>query len=133
MGRQSGRTYQSPARQRQADETRCRIAAAARQLLLTHGYAGMTVDAIAKEAGVAAATGRSCRTMSYASVEEPSTDSTSVDVIMSWRRLAGVGGTAAATEGWSRSSARCQARLPQAHGQSATRRRRNPNGNDHVI
>jgi len=56
MARPSGRTYQSPARQRQADETRSRIAAAAHQLLLTHGYAGMTVDAVAKEAGVAAAT-----------------------------------------------------------------------------
>jgi AcrR family transcriptional regulator len=56
MARPSGRTYQSPARQRQADETRSRIAAAARQLLLTNGYAGMTVDAIAKEAGVAAPT-----------------------------------------------------------------------------
>jgi AcrR family transcriptional regulator len=56
MARQTGRTYQSPARQRQADETRRRIAAAARQLLLTHGYAGMTIDAIAKEAEVAAPT-----------------------------------------------------------------------------
>jgi AcrR family transcriptional regulator len=56
MARQSGRSYQSPARQRQADETRRRIAAAARQLLLTHGYAGMTMDAIAREAGVAVPT-----------------------------------------------------------------------------
>jgi len=56
MARPSGRNYQSPTRQRQADETRSRIVAAARQLLLTHGYAGMTVDAIAKEAGVAAPT-----------------------------------------------------------------------------
>lgn len=56
MARQSGRTYQSPARQRQADETRRRIADAARRLLLTHGYAGMTVDAIAREAEVAAPT-----------------------------------------------------------------------------
>jgi len=56
MARPSGRTYQSPARQRQADETCNRIAAAARQLLQTHGYAGMTVDAVAKEAGVAAPT-----------------------------------------------------------------------------
>ncbi|HLK56036.1 MAG TPA: helix-turn-helix domain-containing protein [Chthonomonadaceae bacterium] len=56
MAHPSGRTYQSPARQRQADETRRRIADAARSLLLTHGYAKMTVDAIAKEAGVAAPT-----------------------------------------------------------------------------
>src|SRR5689334_14916995 len=56
MARQSGRTYQSPARQRQADETRRRIADAARQRLVTHGYAGMTIDAIAKAAEVAVPT-----------------------------------------------------------------------------
>ncbi|MCW3100113.1 MAG: transcriptional regulator, TetR family [Chthonomonadaceae bacterium] len=56
MARPSGRTYQSPARQRQADETRSRIADAARRLLTTHGYAGMTIDAVAKEAGVSTPT-----------------------------------------------------------------------------
>jgi AcrR family transcriptional regulator len=50
------RSYQSPTRQRQADETRSRIAAAARKLLEKHGYAGMTMEAVAQEAGVAAAT-----------------------------------------------------------------------------
>jgi AcrR family transcriptional regulator len=56
MRRESGRSYQSPARQRQADETKQRIADAAQRLLLAHGYAGMTIDAIAKEAEVAAQT-----------------------------------------------------------------------------
>ena len=50
------RAYQSPARQRQADETRARIVTAARKLLEEHGYAGMTVEAIARKAGVAGAT-----------------------------------------------------------------------------
>lgn len=50
------RSYQSPTRQRQADETRARIAAAARKLLEEHGYAGMTMPAVAKKAGVAVAT-----------------------------------------------------------------------------
>ena len=50
------RPYQSPTRQRQADETRSRIAAAARKLLEEHGYAGMTMEAVAQEAGVAVAT-----------------------------------------------------------------------------
>lgn len=56
MPRPSGRSYRSPVRQRQADATRARITAAAHRLLLTHGYAGMTIDAIAKEAEVAAPT-----------------------------------------------------------------------------
>jgi len=43
-------------RQRQADETRQRIAAAARQLLQETGYAGMTIPAVAKAAGVAVPT-----------------------------------------------------------------------------
>jgi AcrR family transcriptional regulator len=47
------RAYQSPVRQRQADETRQRIASAARRLLEEKGYAGMTMEAVAKEAGVA--------------------------------------------------------------------------------
>jgi AcrR family transcriptional regulator len=50
------RPYQSPIRQRQADETRSKIAAAARKLLEEHGYAGMTIEAVAQKAGVAAAT-----------------------------------------------------------------------------
>jgi AcrR family transcriptional regulator len=50
------RPYQSPVRQRQADDTRARIAAAARKLLEEHGYAGMTMPVIAKKAGVAVAT-----------------------------------------------------------------------------
>lgn len=50
------RAYKSPTRQRQADETRARIAAAARKLLEEHGYAGMTIEAVAKKAGVAVAT-----------------------------------------------------------------------------
>jgi TetR/AcrR family transcriptional regulator, regulator of cefoperazone and chloramphenicol sensitivity len=47
------RAYESPARQRQADETRGRIAAAARLLLIQNGYAGMTIPAVASAAGVA--------------------------------------------------------------------------------
>jgi AcrR family transcriptional regulator len=50
------RSYQSPIRQRHADDTRVRIAAAARKLLEEHGYAGMTMPAVAKKAGVAVAT-----------------------------------------------------------------------------
>jgi AcrR family transcriptional regulator len=43
-------------RQRQADETRKRIAEAARRLLEQTGYAGMTIAAVAKAAGVAVPT-----------------------------------------------------------------------------
>ena len=50
------RVYDSPVRQRQADETRRRIAAAARRLLEETGYAGMTIPAVAKAAGVAVPT-----------------------------------------------------------------------------
>ena len=50
------RSYQSPIRQRQADETRDRIAVAGRKLLEEHGYAGMTMEAVARKAGVAVAT-----------------------------------------------------------------------------
>jgi TetR/AcrR family transcriptional regulator, regulator of cefoperazone and chloramphenicol sensitivity len=50
------RSYESPARQRQADETRSRIAAAARKLLVESGYAGMTIPAVARAAGVAVPT-----------------------------------------------------------------------------
>ena len=48
--------YESPARQRQAGETRRRIADAARKLLEEIGYAGMTIPAVAKAAGVAVPT-----------------------------------------------------------------------------
>jgi AcrR family transcriptional regulator len=50
------RVYASPARQRQAGETRQRIAEAARRLLEETGYAGMTIPAVAKAAGVAVPT-----------------------------------------------------------------------------
>jgi TetR/AcrR family transcriptional regulator, regulator of cefoperazone and chloramphenicol sensitivity len=50
------RSYQSEIRQRQADETRARMVVAARKLLEEHGYAGMTMGAVAKKAGVAVAT-----------------------------------------------------------------------------
>lgn len=58
-GRKEGaepRAYESPTRQRQADETRRRIAAAARKLLVDAGYAGMTIPAVARAAGVAVPT-----------------------------------------------------------------------------
>jgi AcrR family transcriptional regulator len=50
------RVYESPARQQQAVETRARIAAAARRILEETGYAGMTIPAVAKAAGVAVPT-----------------------------------------------------------------------------
>jgi len=50
------RVYESPSRQRQADETRKRIADAATRLLEATGYAGMTIPAVAKAAGVAVPT-----------------------------------------------------------------------------
>jgi AcrR family transcriptional regulator len=56
MSKPKKRTYQSPVRQRQADETRGRIVAAARKLLQQKGYSGMTMDAIAQEAEVAVPT-----------------------------------------------------------------------------
>ncbi|HEU5437933.1 MAG TPA: helix-turn-helix domain-containing protein [Ktedonobacterales bacterium] len=46
------RAYRSPARQRQAEETRQRMLASARTLFATRGYAGTTVEAIAEAAGV---------------------------------------------------------------------------------
>lgn len=46
------RGYHSPTRQRQAEETRQRMLAAARALLARLGYAGTTVEAIAEEAKV---------------------------------------------------------------------------------
>lgn len=46
------RPYRSLVRRRQAKETRLRILDAARELMLTRGYAGTTLDAIAENAGV---------------------------------------------------------------------------------
>ncbi len=46
------RPYHSQRRQRQAEETRQRILAAARQLLESRGYARMTLEAVAEAAGV---------------------------------------------------------------------------------
>jgi AcrR family transcriptional regulator len=47
------RPYHSPLRAEQADGTRRRILAAARELFLARGYAGTTVAAVARAAGVA--------------------------------------------------------------------------------
>jgi AcrR family transcriptional regulator len=46
------RPYHSRARQRQAEETRQRILTAARELLASRGYVGMTMEAIAEAAEV---------------------------------------------------------------------------------
>ena len=48
------RPYKSLVRERQAVDTRRRIVEAARQLLQSYGYAGMTVEAIGKRAEVSA-------------------------------------------------------------------------------
>jgi AcrR family transcriptional regulator len=56
MAKKPVRSYYSLVRQRQADETRARIAAAARQLILTKGYQAATIEAIARNAGVATPT-----------------------------------------------------------------------------
>jgi AcrR family transcriptional regulator len=48
------RHYESLVRQRQAGDTRRRIVEAARQLLVTDGYDGMTIEAIAQRAEVSA-------------------------------------------------------------------------------
>src|ERR1700694_4992500 len=50
------RAYHSPARHRQAEETRQRITGAAQTLLVEKGFDGTTIDAIAREAGVAVQT-----------------------------------------------------------------------------
>ena len=47
------RAYRSPRRREQALETRRRMLAAAGRLLAAHGYAGTTIAAVAREAGVA--------------------------------------------------------------------------------
>jgi AcrR family transcriptional regulator len=56
MSEKKIRTYYSLVRQRQADETRTRIAQAARKLILDLGYRAATMEAIAREAGVATPT-----------------------------------------------------------------------------
>jgi AcrR family transcriptional regulator len=48
----SRRRYHSPLRAEQADGTRRRVLAAARDLFLARGYAGTTVNAVAEAAGV---------------------------------------------------------------------------------
>lgn len=48
--------YRSPLRERQAGETRGRIVDAARKLLETAGYAGMTIEVIARRADVSTQT-----------------------------------------------------------------------------
>jgi AcrR family transcriptional regulator len=50
------RPYHSPARQRQAEQTRARILDAARELFRSAGYAATTMDAVASAAGVSAKT-----------------------------------------------------------------------------
>ncbi len=50
------RRYNSTIRQEQAGETRARILAAARKLFLERGYVATSIEAIAREAGVAAQT-----------------------------------------------------------------------------
>jgi AcrR family transcriptional regulator len=52
----SRRPYHSPARQRQAEQTRAGILAAARDLFRSAGYAATTIDAIASSAQVSAKT-----------------------------------------------------------------------------
>lgn len=49
----TSRPYRSPIRQQQADATRQRIATAARNLMIKDGFDGTTIEAIAREAGVA--------------------------------------------------------------------------------
>lgn len=50
------RSYHSPRRDEQARETRQRILAAAHSLFVSNGYAATTLPAVAREAGVSAAT-----------------------------------------------------------------------------
>lgn len=50
------RSYDSPKRRRQAGETYRRLAASARRLFAEQGYAATTIEAIARDAGVAAQT-----------------------------------------------------------------------------
>jgi AcrR family transcriptional regulator len=52
----SPRRYESPKRQEQARATRRAIVEAARALFLSRGYAGTTIDTVARDAGVAVQT-----------------------------------------------------------------------------
>ena len=54
LARIKKRAYKSLVRQRQAGDTRRRIVEATRRLLQTEGYAGMTIEAIARRAEVSA-------------------------------------------------------------------------------
>lgn len=54
MPKKQGRPYKSTVRERQAEGTRRRIVQATRQLLEKQGYSGMTIEAIARRAGVSA-------------------------------------------------------------------------------
>jgi AcrR family transcriptional regulator len=54
LARIKKRIYKSLVRQRQAGDTRRRIIEATRKLLLSEGYAGMTIEAIAQRAEVSA-------------------------------------------------------------------------------
>ncbi|PYX80102.1 MAG: TetR/AcrR family transcriptional regulator [Acidobacteria bacterium] len=54
MAKKAKRSYKSPVRQRQAGDTRQRIVEAVRELLQSEGYAGMTIEAIARRAEVSA-------------------------------------------------------------------------------
>ena len=54
LARIKKRAYKSLVRQRQAGDTRRRIVEATRQLLQSEGYAGMTIEAIARRAEVSA-------------------------------------------------------------------------------
>ena len=56
MPKTARRTYKSQIRQRQAAETRQRIVEATRELLATEGYAGMTIEAVARQAEVSVQT-----------------------------------------------------------------------------
>jgi AcrR family transcriptional regulator len=52
MAKKTTRTYRSSARERQAMDTRARIADAAHKLLVDKGYEGMTIEGIARAAEV---------------------------------------------------------------------------------
>ena len=56
MTRIGTRVYKSPVRQRRAAETRRRIVEAARKLLQSEGYGGMTIEAVARKAAVSVQT-----------------------------------------------------------------------------
>jgi TetR/AcrR family transcriptional regulator, regulator of cefoperazone and chloramphenicol sensitivity len=56
MAKKPIRTYLSLVRAKQADETRARIAAVARKLILSRGFEAATIEAIARGAGVAVPT-----------------------------------------------------------------------------